>query len=264
MKSAQAIPNMIKQPAQCCVHCGRSYKKRTNLDKHMLLCELLSKSKSKGKLIIEEDEIEVPSQKKMYEILLELGNKFNKLEEKVDELNQWVVKKKKKINVIEWLNNNITPTNLFDTLFETISMTSDDVKYLFENTYADTLNHIFSRNIYQLADNKYPIIAFVQKPNIFYIYENTEAQWIELNKDTLIKFLNKVYMKLFRVFSQYKKDNAEKIRDDEKFSILCDKITKKVMDVDFRQDATLSKIRTNMYSRMKIDMKAIVEYEFEF
>jgi len=260
-KIAQNIPNMIKQPAQCCVHCGKSYKKRTNLDKHVILCELLNKTKKK---MVINDEEDIPSQRKLYEILLELGNKFNRLEEKVDELNKWVVKKKKKINVIDWLNTNITPEIKFDSLVEKIVMSDDDIKYLFENSFTDTLNHIFSRNIYNLSESEYPIFAFVQKANIFYIYENEEAGWVELSREFLIKFLNKVHMKLLRVLIQHKKDNVDKIRDDEGFSILCDKTTFKLMNVDFRQESILGKIRANMYSRMKTDMKALVEYEFEF
>ena len=254
-------PNLIKQPAQCCVYCGKNYKKRSNLDKHMNLCELLNKSK-KGFVI--EDEEDLPSHKKIYQILLELGSKFNQLEEKVDELNKWVVKKKKKINVVEWLNKNMLPEIKFEHLIEKIIITQEDVDNLFSHNFSDTLNQLFSRNIYNYSENEYPILAFVQKSNIFYVYENEETGWSELSRDLLIKFLNKVHMKLFRMFSQHKKNNAERIQDDEAYSILCDKTCKKLMDVDFRQENTLSKIRANMYSRMKTDMKALVEYEFEF
>jgi len=260
-KLAPNIPNKIKQPAKCCVYCGKSYVKKTNLDKHIIICELLNKSKSS---VIIEEEDDIPSQKKMYQILLELGNKFNKLEEKVDDLNKWVVKKKKKINVIEWLNINITPEIKFDSLIEKIIITQDDVKYLFDNSFNDTLNNIFSRNIYNLSESEYPIFAFVQKSNIFYIYEDKDSGWMELNRDKLIKFLNRVHMKLLRVFGEYKKANSDKIRDDESFSILCDKTSVKMMNVDFRQESILGKIKSNMYSRMKTDMKALVEYEFEF
>ena len=260
-KIAENIPNLIKQPAQCCIYCGKSYKQKSNLEKHANLCELLNKSK---KFLVVEDEEVIPSQRKMYEILLELGNKFNRLEEKVDELNKWVIKKKKRINVIEWLNTNITPKIKFDNLIEKIIITDEDIKYLFENSFANTLNHIFSKNIYKLSESEYPIFAFVQKINIFYVYENEEARWIELNREALIKFLNKVYMKIFHVFSQHKKNNADKICQDESFSLLCDKTSVKIMNVDFRQESILGKIRANMYSRMKTDMKAIVEYDFEF
>ena len=260
-KLAPNIPNRIKQPAKCCVYCGKSYIKKTSLDKHIVICELLNNSKH---LTVIENEDEVPSQKKIYQILLELGNKFNKLEEKVDDLNKWVVKRKKKINVIEWLNTNITPEIKFDSLIEKIIIIQDDVQYLFENSFADTLNQIFSRNIYNLSENEYPIFAFVQKLNIFYIYENEEAKWCELNREKMVKFLNRVHMKLLRLFGEYKKVNTDKIREDETFSLLCDKTSVKMMNVDFRQESILSKIKGNMYSRMKTDMKSLVEYEFEF
>ena len=45
MDKISNIPNKIKQSAQCCVHCGKGYKTRTNLEKHLVLCELLHKSK---------------------------------------------------------------------------------------------------------------------------------------------------------------------------------------------------------------------------
>ena len=255
------IPNKIKQPAQCCKYCGKSYFKKTNLDKHVILCEFLHTSKSK---ITVDDEEDIPSQRKLYQILLEMGSKLNKLDEKVDELNKWVVKKKKKINVVEWLNSNITPEIKFDSLIEKIVIDKDDVQYLFQNSFADTINYIFSRNIYNISENEYPIFAFVQKSSVFYIYENDEAGWMELNREKLVKFLNRVHSKLYRHFLEWKKENRSQLEDDEKLSLLCDKTTCKMMDVDFRQEAILGKIRANMYGRMKKDMKALVEYEFEF
>lgn len=268
-KLAPNIPNLIKQPSQCCVYCGKSYKKRINLDKHVVLCELLKRSKKTLTLQNEDEDEELPSQRRLFQMLLELGNKYNKLEEKVEELNKWVIKKKKKINVVEWLNTNIIPETNFDNLIERIVITNDDIQSLFESSFMDTLNQIFARSIYKTGDEEdghenTPIFAFAQNNNAFYIYENKDIGWLLLSKEKLMNFMNKVYMKLFRVYTDYKRENSDKIRDDEKFSLLCDKTSVKLMGVDFRQDAVLSKIKSNMYSRMKTDMKALVEYEFEF
>lgn len=244
----------------CCRYCGKNYIKKTNLEKHIIICEFIKRSRTPI------DEEEPPSQKKMYQILLELGHKYSKLEERLNEMDKWVVKKKKKINVIEWLNNNMTPDSNFSSLIEKIIIEKEDINHLFKYSFAETIDHIFSRTIYAIGESEpiYPIFAFNQKSNLFYIYESTEAGWIECNKAVLCKFLNQVHLKLHRVFMQWKKDNAQQIADDENLSILCDKTSVKLMDVDFRQETTLNKIKTNMYSRMKTDIKALVEYEFEF
>jgi uncharacterized protein YeeX (DUF496 family) len=264
-KLTNNIPNKIKQPAQCCIHCGKSYIKRINLNKHVIICELLHKRNSSS-LVIEDDEEPIPSQRKMFQMLIELGQKYNKLDEKVEELNKWVVKKKKKINILEWLNDNITPNILFDSLIDKIIVNEDDIKYLFENTFNDVLNEIFLRTIYNFNETENPIFAFVQKANVFYIYESVEDKkmWVELSRENLIKFLNKVHIKILKAFCQFKQERLDEIRGSDNYSIKCDKTMVKIMSVEFKQESILSKVKSMMFAKMKTDMKALVEFEFEF
>lgn len=259
------IPNRIKQPAQCCIHCGKSYKTRENLNKHVDLCELLHKSKKTGPLIIEDDD-PIPSQRKMYQMLLELGQKYNKLEEKMEEMNKWVAKKKKKINVLEWLNTSIKPNITFDNILDKIIVQPEDIEYLLHNSFYDVMNEVFSRNIYNYNETENPIFAFIQKQNIFYIYTTVDDKniWVELSKERYIKFLNKVHMKIFKAFCDWKQTKKDEIRTNDAFSILCDKTSLKILNVEFKQEACFAKVRSAMYTRMKTDMKSLVEYEFEF
>jgi len=259
------IPNRIKQPAQCCIHCGKSYKKRETLNKHVDLCELLHKSKKAGPLIIEDDE-PIPSQRKMYQMLLELGQKYNRLEEKMEEMNKWVAKKKKKINVLEWLNASIKPNITFDNILDKIIVQQEDIEYLLHNSFYDVMNEVFSRNIYNYNETENPIFAFIQKQNIFYIYTTVDDTniWVELSKERYIKFLNKVHMKIFKAFCDWKQTKKDEIRTNDAFSILCDKTSLKILNVEFKQETCFAKARSAMYTRMKTDMKSLVEYEFEF
>jgi len=260
-KLANNIPNKIKQPALCCVYCGKSYVKRINLDKHLVICELLQKGK-RNSLIIEDEE-PIPSQRKMFQMLIELGHKFSRLEEKVEEINKWVVKKKKKINVLEWLNANIKPNITFEMIIDKITICDEDIKLLLESSFQDVLNEIFSRTIYNFNESENPIFAFVQKINVFYIYDTDEI-WVELSRERLIKFLNKVHMKIFKEFYEWKKTKLNQIKSDDNFATICDKTLVKLTSVEFKLESTLSKIRSVMYSKMKTDMKALIEYEFEF
>jgi hypothetical protein len=257
------IPNKIKQPAQCCVNCGKSYVKRVNLNKHLAICDLIQRSRDRARNIEEDVEEDIPSPAKMFQMLIELSQKYTRLEEKVDEVNKWVVKKKKKINVLEWLNSNVTPNIVFGEIEERVVVLETDIKLILEQNFYDILNEVFSRSIYNLDNGENPMFAFVQKPNVFYIYNNNK-EWVDLPKEMLIKFLNRVHMKVIKVFFEWKRQRTADINSDDSFATLCDKTLVKLMSIEFTSDATLSRIKSAMYAKMKTDMKALIEYEFEF
>ena len=261
----------------CCTWCGKGYKTRVNLDKHVILCELIHKSskkhgsnKNSDLTYLNEIGDDLPSPKKMYQMLLELGYKYSKLEEKMDEVNKFVIKKKKKINVLEWLNSNVTPSLVFEKLIEQIKIIDSDIDFLLENNFLETINLVLSRVLYlegegdlESEGNLIPLFAFVQKVNIFYAFIEG-CGWTELPKDKLCLFLMRVQMKISKAFHEWKKQRATQIRDDESFAILCDKTLIKIMGNEFKQDSTFGKMRASIYNKMKTDMKAMIEYEFEF
>jgi hypothetical protein len=261
------IPNRIKQAPQCCVYCGKIYKTRSNMNKHINLCELIHKNK-RG----QEEEIELPSQKNMFKMLLELGEKYSRLEKKVEEMNKYVVKQKKKINILDWLNNssnNNNPEIVFERLIEKIELCDEDMDYLMKNSFYETLNYVFSRNIYTLHENenKYPIAAFIQKSHVFYIYDKideTKIEWHELSREKLVKFLNRTHMKIIKYFNDWKKKQSQEIVTNDSFATICDKTHIKLMSINFNNDATLGRIKSAIYARINKDMKVLVEFEFEF
>ena len=267
------LSTISKQFSQCsCTWCGKGYKTKINLEKHTILCELIHKSNKKrpnknNSDLNDYDDIcdDLPSPKKMYQMLLELGYKYSKLEEKMDEVNKFVIKKKKKINVLEWLNSNIIPSLVFENLIEQIKIIDSDIEFLLENNFLETINVVLSRFLYFREEESdfIPLFAFVQKLNIFYAFVEGGV-WMELPKDKLCLFLMRVQMKISKAFHEWKKQRATQIRDDESFAILCDKTLIKIMGNEFKQDSTFGKMRASIYNKMKTDMKAMIEYEFEF
>ena len=291
-KLASNIPNKIKQPSLCCVYCGMSYIKRVNLDKHLVICELLQKTKTKTSInpiidsLYNDVEEPIPTQRKMFQMLIELGERYSRLEEKVDELNKWVVKKKKKINILGWLNANRKPSIVFETIIDKIVVTEDDIKKLLDHSFYDIVNDIFSRTIYNVDEYENTMFAFVQKQNVFYIYDNTNANnatntnnvtntnnttnannttngWTELTKERLIKFLNKVHIKVIKAFSDWKMRQKNEMKTNEKLAELCNKILIKIMSIDFKHDSIYIKLRNAMYSKMKTNIKELIEFDLE-
>lgn len=256
---ASNLPNRIKQPAQCCVHCGKSYVKKTNLTKHVVLCDMLHQSKKKKLSLLEEeeDQEETPSQQKMYAIMLEFGQRFQKLEEKVEELSKWTVKTKRKVNIVDWLNANCNCEQPFDTLTETIEVTDEDVIFLFKHNFLETWNELMKRS------EKRSIAAFVHKPHTFYVYVNNEDKWVEASREMLTKFFNRLHMKIIKRFSEWKKTHRDEINHDESLSLTCDHASVKLMAIDFREDAMFGKIKGALYTQIKKDMTRLLSSEEE-
>jgi len=258
---------ILNRSKACCINCGKSYKKRENLSKHLVLCDLVQKSKkSKGPIVINDDDEQpiLPSANKMFEMLIVLGQKYAKLEEEMAEVKKWVSKKKKKINVLEWLNTNVTPVVTFDNLVSGLIVSSEEARLILDNSFYDTFNQIFSRILYILKEHESPcIFAFDQKVNSFYIYN--DGCWAEFSREKMKWFFNKMHMKLVNEFYQWKKVGIhEVVMNKDQFETACDKAIVKLMGIDFRLENVFSKVRGMMFQGLKKDMKALVEYEFEF
>ena len=255
----------------CCEFCSKKYKLRTNFNKHHILCEVIyraNRSKSVSKET-EEVNLELPSPKLMYQMFLELAFKYNKLEEKVELMNKFVNKTKKKINVLEWLNNNsdFKPTLVFENLSNSIHILETDIQFLFNNNFYDLLNLILTRHIYDHAFCS-PLFSFIQKPNTIYIYSDFKSdlncQWIELSREKLIYFLNIIHHQIFKKFLDWRNTYQNKINANDELLDTYNKSNIKLMSIDFKHEPTLNKIKTSIYNNLKKDMKALIEFEFEF
>ena len=73
-----------------CDICSKKYIRKYSYDKHILLCRF---EKNKN---TEQQDIPKISNEKLYLLLVELSNKYDKLQYDYDELKKYVVMKKKK------------------------------------------------------------------------------------------------------------------------------------------------------------------------
>lgn len=253
--------NRIKQTGHCCVNCGKNYKKRENLTKHLVLCDFL-----KTKPLDQDEQIIIPSSRVMYNLLMELGQKYNKLEEQMNEMTKWVAKKKKKINVIDWLNSNVAPKIAFDSFMDTcISFKDVDMEFVMSSTFYDVMHQVFSRSLFEMDELLIPIFAFTQKANTLYVFQGENIGWMELSREKMGKWFNKMHIKFVGAFySWIKIKRADMGAHSDKFETAFDKTNIKLMNIDFRVENIFSKMRGIIFNGLKKDMKALVEYEFEF
>lgn len=284
-----------------CKYCGKNYVRKTAMEKHQFICELTEHSrhaKNMGEYLshlardINDADMERPpvSNEKIYSILLELGNRFQKLERKVDALSQWARKTKKQAQLggEEWLRIHVYSPLKWDKLGELICVENSDMEYAFHHSFVETLQRILERTLY-LAWNTYcqrtcpyddsyyaqflnqgvpekipawPMVCLPSKTHAFYIYD--KDQWTLLAREDFNKFLNKLHAKIFKKFVEWKKTHCDKIHTDEAFALMCDKTTMKLVQVEFNDDGIFHKIRSNMYSHMKRLLPVPMDDEKEF
>ena len=266
--------NKIKQSAMCCIYCGKSYKVRLNLEKHLILCEITHKSKrpisaSNGANYDDDDVDDSISQnissKKLYQIVMQLALKCNRLESKLKDLSKYANKNIQKIDVIDYLNNTTTTTTtnplLFENITEIITVEQSDIEFLFHNSFTETVNLILSRSIYK-KDNEdiaLPIAAFKEKKNTIYVYtknqeQNQNPSWSIVTREKFIRFLNIIQFKISKALSEWRKINAQLLNDSDSQCILYDKTFSKLMEPDFKIEKTFVKFYNNIYRGTQVPL----------
>ena len=263
-----------------CVYCGKCYTRKSSCDKHTLICEMTYKSK-RLKTCEEEETTNVPSTLQLYNIIQELAFKQQKMEEKMDEMQKWIDKKKKKLNVIHWLNTQFAPTSNFEPRTRSFVVIQEDITVLIEQNFAQTVSNILKRNLNPPKDGliKEPIACFTEKSSIFYIYnpkkedqnqqdqdqtQEKDNKWSKMTPDEFVFILRVIHSKLLNALCRWRDINSERIKYNDKFADLYNKTVIKLMGADLNQESTLSKIRAPLYNYLKGDLKNMVEYDYEF
>lgn len=235
----------VIQDERTCRYCKKTYKSPAHLDKHVYLCRLMTEIETE-KITARED---VPSQHTMYIMLLELGHKYKQLEEKYDNLNKLCVKKKKKINVVDWLNVHMRNsmganyTSYFDDHF-IVSM--EDVEtYLFTHKYADFFNLIIQRMNFDDA----PIIACSDRKNIIYAFMG--ETWCEMTKEQISTLLVRCKKMVFAPAFELKGANREAIEKSDKLEEKFDRLMLKIIHVEMSNTTTYNRLRGHLYNALK-------------
>ena len=103
--------------------------------------------------------------------------------------------------------------------------------------------------------------SFEQKQHVFYIYID---EWKEMAFSDMAFLLKKIQIKLLHELSVWREENINQLNANDKMSENYNKIVIKLMNIPFEQDQIYHKIKSNMYNTIKIDIKNMIEYEFEF
>ena len=267
--NANTNTNTNTNTKYCCVICKKFYTRKTSLDKHKILCDFKTKSKLEHK--VDEEELgDIPTYEQLVKIVQELTFKYVKLEDKMEHLQKWVNQKKQKIKVVTWLNEHVTATIGFKQWITLIQVLPEHALSLFDNTIFQTFQLIFEHNIKDNTDFIYPIKCFSQKTNIFYVCEpgieqEEKSVWEQVSTDIVLLLFKRIQSKIISELTKWKLTNNSQIAGSDKLSDQFNKAVIKLMNVNFTaQDVSASRLRNSLYNYLKMDLKNLIEYDFEF
>lgn len=251
----------------CCTICNKQYTRKSSLDKHTILCDFKMKTKREHQIELEELG-DIPTHFQLVKIVQELTLKLITMEKKMDQIQKCVDTKKRKLNIVMWLNTNVKPTiGFLEWVYTCLIVKPEHFENLMENTIFHTIQQIFEDNLSETTDFVYPISCFSQKLGVFYICDKKEdgtLEWRQLVLADMILILKTLQNGMVRELTKWKADNQHKFDNNYKISILFNKAVIKLMNISFTQDNNLSRIKNSLYNYLKMDLKSVVEFDFEF
>jgi GR25 family glycosyltransferase involved in LPS biosynthesis len=257
-------------PVLKCKNCNKKYYRQNAFNKHKLFCV---EGNNETPLLdaIDETKIEDIFKKRssddLEKIIIELIKSNNQLKKDVKELKKWAQIKKKKINILEWLNNDSAkpdeyyPKINYKEFISNIEITRKDLEEIFNTDLFIGIEEILEKYIKEVSINaSIPLKSFNQKDNTIYVYTEN-AKWELLSHDDFNKLIFPITKKILKEFSNWKKDNDEKLYTEE-FSSIVIQNTKKVIGGDISIEKQQNKIYKNLYKYLKKDLQNTIEYEF--
>ena len=160
------------------------------------------------------------------------------------------------------MNANVEASISYDKFVQDIVLDLSYVDYLNEHNMIKTMTLVLE-NYFQHKKNV-PIKAFNEKTNKFYIYDNENSSWVEMQKDQIISLLYLVDRTIQIIITKWRNINEDKITNNDKWSQTYNKLISKANAISYRDEHILSKMKTILFNQLKCDVKRYVEYEFEY
>lgn len=255
-----------------CRFCNKCYKRRSYFQNHTLICEEIQKSKYSQE---REQEIQqdIPSLRDMYYLLQTFIKKNVELEEKVEELTKYIEHTKKRVNILEWLTDNISPNPDYNDWLKQISVTQDHLHYVFQHSLVQGIHKILIDNLPCTQEESHPIKSFKQKPNTLYYYNIDK--WEVMPPNVFDSLIARIEQRIFRQFMLWKQENQEQIDNDDHFYNDVYMINMHIMlggnrcgassiSSEEQNEKNKRKIRSQLFHYLEQNIKNIVEYEFTF
>ena len=241
-----------------CPNCLKEYKIKVYYDRHVSACELLQKSTAQRNDDVEAN-ADIPDPRKLYEMLLALAVKNKALEEKVEELSKYVAVKKKRLHVKDWLDQNYSDIQTFDSFMSKKTITDNDYKDVCKYDYLEGISMILKKMFPLESESSLPIRAFDQKDNAFFV--KTDDGWNTMSTTELEGIISSIGKQLITRFVAWQEANKHRLTQDSYTEEYMETL-QKMLGSNYSSESVVVKIKRNLYKHLKTNLKSVIQLEF--
>lgn len=234
-----------------CPYCNKEFGRISSLQNHSAFCAIQHEGRYAA--CNSELELDIPPIRDIYIVVQKLVKENEKLKIRINELEKFSQREKKRMCLIDWLNTNKIPTITFSQWVNNIKVTKDDFTYTLTNNCLCGIMEIIKKNMIE----QLPICGFDQKLKTLFIYH--DKAWRLIEKEEFYRFTDNIIRKLGKQFDLWMKKNEQAIRKNSETLHL---YTKKLYTTDTEEIA--KRLYLRLYNHVKYNLKNIIDYEFTF
>lgn len=244
-----------------CKGCGRSFRRKTNYNAHILICEQLNDSKNMKMMLLDEKGY-IPSQTELFYLLRNVMTKCEKLESEVTKLRKYANITKKQINTLDWLNNNLTVNISYSEWLKSITVTQEELLNVFKCKYIEGIYQILEKRLPIDDTLNHPIKCFNQKNGMFFIYDDNK--WSIMTMEKFTDMANTINLRLINAFYEWRAKHIEEIENDDRMHDIYTENMRIVLGETKSTTQICQRLKPKLYAYLKCDLKNIIKYEFTF
>lgn len=267
--STPSTPDIMEFPRKC-PQCEHEIQSNQEYTRHMRICDLhcrASSHRTQDRRKAERD-ADLPA---YYELVHQV-NRLNRIvahqQKTIQQLTSWVSSQKRKVSITEWLAEHSAPTSTFYEWVASIRVSTDDIQYLYDHDYFETVANTFRRFLPTDSLQDLPIRAFDQRKGYMYVYdsgthlrelkirikpvedeeEDEQTRWYCLPVKSMKPILERVIQMYYKAISVWVKEQSQNRSND---TVRMMRMTKKMGTSSDNPNTRILRVMHKVYTHLK-------------
>jgi len=237
-----------------CPNCYTTCPTQKIFNLHTTMCKFIHTSSYEHSIDKYYTNIELPSQESMIHYLFHLTHKYQELEQKMTKLQQSIIPLRKK-QIGEYLKQLPAPDQSYFDWIQTIEITDEALETVFKHDLKTAIKNVLESILSKPQDEQLPISAFSQKPNTFYLYDNTK-EWRQMSADEFVKCIEKIEHKFLRKYASWVTEHYDELhvsqQAEEKKMVYMAKVN------GVKQPNRISELKKWLYSMLAVQLQKYI------